>query len=141
MKKILSALILVSFISAGLLVFTGSALAATTTGPLEGCTIDNLSRVTESGLTCRTNCVFSYGDCPTCCVLNSLYNVTDIIFFILLGLATIYVILGAMNLLMSSGEPAKVDKGRNYIMYAMIGLLFAFLARAIPAVVRSIVGA
>ena len=141
MKKILSALILINFIGAGLLVFTNFALAATTTGPLEGCQIDNLNRVTSVGLDCRADCTFSYGDCPTCCLLNSLYNVTDVIFFILLGIATIYVILGAMNLLMSAGDPSKVASGRNHIVYAMIGLLFAFLARAIPAIVRSIVGA
>ncbi len=141
MKKILSALILINFIGAGFLAFAGLALAATTTGPLDGCTIDNLSRVTSAGLDCITNCTFSYGDCPTCCVLNSLYNVTDVIFFILLGIATIYVILGAMNLLMSAGDPSKVASGRNHIVYAMIGLLLAFLARAIPAVVRTMVGA
>jgi len=111
MKKILSALVLINFISAGFIIFAGLALATTTTGPLEKCTINNLSRVTDSGLTCQTNCVFSYGDCPTCCVLNALYNATDVIFFILLGIATIYVILGAMNLLMSAGDPSKVTSG------------------------------
>jgi hypothetical protein len=147
MKKILSALILITTIAGGLILPVALVYAddddngaTAISGPLEGCQIDNLSRVTSAGLDCRANCTFSYGDCPTCCVLNSLYNVTDVIFFILLGLAAIYVILGAMNLLMSAGDPSKVSSGRNYIMYAMIGLMLTFLARAVPAVVRGIVG-
>ena len=140
MKKILSTFILINFITAGFLIVGGVTLAAE--GPLEGCTIDNVERL--GGLDCELTegvCIFGDGDCPTCCILNSLYNVTDVIFFILLGIATIYVILGAMNLLMSAGDPSKVASGRNHIVYAMIGLLFAFLARAIPAIVKSIVGA
>jgi hypothetical protein len=75
-----------------------------------------------------------------CCLLNTLYNVTDWIFVILVGLASIFVILGAMTLIMAAGSPEKVSSGRNYIMYAAIGLLVAFLAKAIPGVVKLIAG-
>ncbi len=75
-----------------------------------------------------------------CCLLNTLYNVTDWIFVILVGLAGIFVILGAMTLIMAAGSPEKVTSGRNYILYAAIGLLVAFLAKAIPGVVKLIAG-
>ncbi|MFH1462387.1 MAG: hypothetical protein ABIG08_01705 [bacterium] len=78
--------------------------------------------------------------CGVCCLLQTLYNVTDWIFFILLGVAAIYVIIGAMNLLMSAGDPGKVSSGRNYIMYALIGLILALLARTIPAIAKLVVG-
>jgi len=42
--------------------------------------------------------------------------------------------------LMSAGDTTKVSSGRNYIMYAAIGLIVGFLAKAIPAIVKLAVG-
>ena len=90
----------------------------------------------------KIDCLFTdaVNDCPTCCLLNTIYTVTDWIFVILVGVASIFVIIGAMNLLMSAGDPSKVSSGRNYIMYAAIGLIVGFLAKAIPAIVKLAVG-
>ena len=107
--------------------------------PLEKCDIRE-GGVGISG--CDDPCVFaSNPKCGICCLLNALYGITDWIFVVLIALAGIFVILGAMNILTSGGDPSKVSSGRQYIMYAMIGLLLAFLARAIPGIVRLIVGA
>ena len=46
-----------------------------------------------------------------------------------------------MNLIMAAGDPSKVTTGRQYVMYAVIGLIVGFLARAIPAIVKLAVGA
>jgi len=139
MKKIFSLLALASFISLGILTFASFVQAQTTTeGVLEGCTI------TQSGALlsgCTTECNFNTNaKCGVCCFLNTLYNVTDWIFVILVGVASIFVIIGAMNLLMSAGDTTKVSSGRNYIMYAAIGLIVGFLAKAIPAIVKLAVG-
>ncbi len=74
------------------------------------------------------------------CVMNTLYSVTDWIFVILVALAGLFVILGAMNLLTSAGAPEKVTSGRSYIMYAAIGLIVGLLAKIIPSLVRMIAG-
>ena len=112
---------------------------AATEGVLEGCTI------TQSGALlsgCTADCNFDANSkCGVCCFLNTLYNVTDWIFVILVGVASLFVIMGAMNLLMSGGDPSKVASGRQHIMYAAIGLIVGLLARAIPAIVRLAVGA
>ena len=139
MKKIFFLLALASFISLGILTFASFVQAQTTTeGVLEGCTI------TQSGALlsgCTTECNFNTNaTCGVCCFLNTLYNVTDWIFVILVGVASIFVIIGAMNLLMSAGDTTKVSSGRNYIMYAAIGLIVGFLAKAIPAIVKLAVG-
>jgi len=139
MKKIFSLLALASFISLGILTFASFVQAQTTTeGVLEGCTI------TQSGALlsgCTTECNFNTNaTCGVCCFLNTLYNVTDWIFVILVGVASIFVIIGAMNLLMSAGDTTKVSSGRNYIMYAAIGLIVGFLAKAILAIVKLAVG-
>ncbi len=74
------------------------------------------------------------------CLLNTLYSVVDWIFVILVSLAGLFVILGAMNLLMSGGSSEKIKSGREYIQYAVIGLILGLLARAIPSIVRLVVG-
>ena len=139
MKKIFSLLTLVSFISLGILSVASFVQAQTTTeGVLQGCTI------TQSGALlsgCTTDCNFEANSkCGVCCFLNTLYNVTDWIFVILVGVASLFVIMGAMNLLMSGGEPSKVTSGRQHIMYAAIGLIVGLLSKAIPALVRLVSG-
>ena len=148
MKRILSVSILISLIGLGILgpVF---AVQATTEGVLDGCYVtkpgawlEGCATATADDVKTKTNkCVFeSNATCGVCCFLNTLYNVTDWIFVILVGVASIFVIIGAMNLLMSAGDPSKVSSGRNYIMYAAIGLIVGFLAKAIPAIVKLAVG-
>ncbi len=74
------------------------------------------------------------------CIMNTMYSITDWIFVILVALAGLFVIIGAMTLLMSAGSPEKVTSGRQYIMYAAIGLIVGLLAKAIPSLVRMIAG-
>lgn len=84
-------------------------------------------------------------DCPRknwgmYCVMNTLTSVVDWIFVILVALAAILIIFGAFMILTSGGSPEKVTSGRNYILYAAVGLLVAFLAKAVPGVVRMVSG-
>lgn len=52
--------------------------------------------------------------------------------FILIGiLAVIMIIMGGINYLLSRGDSDKVKKGKNTILYGIIGLLVALLAYAI----------
>lgn len=83
--------------------------------------------------------------CPTdkwgmFCLMNTLYSITDWLFVILVALAGIFVIIGAMTLLTAAGAPEKVSSGRNYIMYAAIGLIVGLLSKAIPSLVKMIGG-
>lgn len=80
-------------------------------------------------------------DWGSVCLLNSLYNVTDWISFILLAVAAIMIIMGAFTLATAAGAPEKVTAGRNYIIFACVGLVVALLSRAIPAIARRFVGA
>ena len=137
MKKIFPALVLISLFG---LIFSVQA-ATPTEGVLEGCTMTRDVGVTDCP-TSSGRCEFSDTDkpCGVCCLLQTLYNITDWIFVILIALSVVFVIIGAMNLLMSAGDTTKVSSGRNYIMYAAIGLIVGFLAKAIPAIVKLAVG-
>ena len=125
----------------GLLACTFFVQAATgTEGVLTGCQLTEGAAVVGN-CTLDAWCDFdTTPDCGVCCFLQTLYKITDWIFAILVGLASVFVIIGAMNLLMSAGDPSKVSSGRNYIMYAAIGLIVGFLARAVPAIVKLAVG-
>jgi len=140
MKKIFSTLTLLALVAGGMLVFVSPVRALTSTeGVIEGCTITVNAALLEG---CTADCNFdANAKCGICCLLQTLYKITDWIFVILISLAGLFVVIGAMTLLMSAGDSSKVSSGRNYVMYAVIGLIVGLLARAIPAIVRLVVGA
>lgn len=74
------------------------------------------------------------------CVLNGIYTITNWIFVILIAIATLIVIWGAFLLITAGGAPERVSSGRNFILYAMIGFAVALLARAVPSIVRALLG-
>ena len=74
------------------------------------------------------------------CVLNTIYAVTDWAFLIIVAIVIVLVILGALNIMTSAGSPEKVKAGRDQIMYAAIGMVIAIIARAVPSIVKAIIG-
>ncbi|MDO8663585.1 MAG: hypothetical protein Q7K28_01955 [Candidatus Wildermuthbacteria bacterium] len=88
-------------------------------------------------------------NCPTAagtekwgifCIFNVISVIVDWFFVVMVILAVLFSILGAFNLLIGAGEPQKVTAGRNYIQYAAIGLIVGLIARAIPGIVKSVMG-
>ena len=139
MKKFLPALVLISFLA----VLSVPIMVSAQAGAPEGCTItQDLSGLT--GIECPSSgeCLFDSTtyDCGMCCLMNSIYTVTDWIFVILVAFAAIMVLWGAFTLLTAGGAPEKITSGRNYILYAVIGLAVGLFAKAIPALVRVIMG-
>jgi len=140
MKKILSVLVLISFLT----VFTAPMTVLAQAGAPEQCTITHDLSGLE-GIDCPDedeDCPFNSEtyDCGMCCLMNSIYTITDWIFIILVAFAAVMVLWGAFTLLTAGGAPEKVTSGRNYIIYAVIGLAVGLLAKAIPAIVRVVLG-
>ena len=140
MKKLFPALVIINFLV--VLIAPAAALAAT---PDLGQCIMNRAIVLGTTPECPAKaaaCVYdSNASCGMCCLLNTIYNITDWVFVVLIAAVSIMVILGAFSFLTSAGSPEGTKKGRDYILYAAIGLAVAFLARAVPALVKMIVGA
>ena len=67
--------------------------------------------------------------------VKSLPDVVLIILNIVIGLvgfiAVIFIIIGGISYMTSSGESAKVEKAKKTILYAVIGLVICILASAI----------
>ena len=75
------------------------------------------------------------------CLFDSIYTITDWIFYILVAITGILVVWGGVTIAIAGGDPEKMTQGKNYIMYAMMGLAIALLSKAIPAVVQNLLGA
>jgi len=146
MKKLLIALVLVSFL--GLMIAPVVALAAAPPAEVTKCKMRHDltgSSWTDAGFTCPakgSDCEFTSATytCGSCCVLDTIYTVTDWIFIIVIAISAIMIIMGAFNIITAGGTPEKVSTGRSYIIYAIVGLIVALLAKAIPAIARSILG-
>ena len=140
MKKILSALVLISFLA--VLAVPMVALAQPIEpGEITGCDLKHdFSAWGTIDCPSSGNCPFDSPtrDCPMCCVMDTIYTVTDWIFAGVVALVVIFVLIGAFNLLTAAGSPEKVKTGRDFIIYASIGMIVAILAKAIPAIVKAI---
>jgi len=157
MQKFLPALVLLSFLA----ILVIPLIASAQEGPVECCKIRRT--ITLGSETCtkdlyagpnNTTCVLSNAP-PTCptggtavgsqtwgmfYLMNTINTVVDWFFAVLVVIAVLLTILGAFTLLTSAGSPEKVKSGRDYVLYAAIGLAVALIARAIPALVKSIIG-
>ena len=147
MKKIISVLLLASFLLTPALTFAQETIP--------NCcelsrTIELDGEKYEEGWTVgnEDTCNLTPGEAPDketkdwglLCLLSSVYVVTDWIFTFLMVFVGVMIIMGALTLTTSAGEAEKVHKGRNYIIFAGIGMLVGLLAKAIPAFIRSLMG-
>ena len=64
-------------------------------------------------------------------VWDAIDYVINWLFWLLIIAATIMIILAAFTFLTSAGEAEKVTRARNMIVYALLALVVAFMARAL----------
>lgn len=134
MKKILLGLGLMMIVAFS---FVGtSALAASA---LDGCNIKDTGKMPAS-LTCYNDCSYSLGDCGMCCLFNSIYTFTDWAFIILVAVSSVMIVYGGVLFTISSGKPEDATKARTLIIFAAVGIAVALLSRAIPSIVKVLMG-
>jgi len=146
MRKTISSLIVLSIVA--LLIAPAVFAQVTPPGEVTGCNLrHDLTNFNTHGFNCPMSgsCPFENAagvtsTCGACCVLDTIYTVTDWIFYIVFAIAIIFIILGALTIVTAGGSPEKVTTGRNYILYAVIGVIIALAAKGIPAIARAILG-
>ena len=74
-------------------------------------------------------------------VLQTMCTVFAWAFYFLIVLAVIFVIVAGFKYLTASGDPEKVKSAGATLLYAAIAIGVALLARAVPLVVGSFLGA
>ena len=134
MKKLFSILGIVAILGVSAMPVFAAVNSPTT------CVMKQAVDINDANCNCAAGNSVPIDTCGMCCVMNTIYNVTDWIFMILVGIAAVMVLFGAFTLLTAGGAAEKVTTGRQYIIYAVVGLAVAFLAKAVPGVVKIIVG-
>jgi len=74
-------------------------------------------------------------------VLNTVCVVFAWAFYFLIAFAVIFVIVAAFRYLTAGGDPEKVKSAGNTLLYAAVAVGVALLARAVPLVVGTFLGA
>jgi hypothetical protein len=141
MRKIILALLAISLLAPTL------ALAQDLPTAPTGCTMRGDYTTADFGtiMTCPDQgdpCLFTDAnvDCGACCLLDAVYKVSQWVMYIVIIIAFIFIVMGALSIITAGGSPEKVQTGRNYILYAIIGLIIALLAWSLPKIVMSIIG-
>ena len=74
------------------------------------------------------------------CLISSISVVTGWIFGILMTFVSAMVIAGAFMITTAGGNAENMQKGKEYIIYAMIGLAVALLSRGFPEIIHDTFG-
>jgi hypothetical protein len=139
MKKILAILVL---LSAVLVMVAPAAVVAQEELP-KSCTIKRDTGIDGCPLVGETSTYDTKYKTVTgaiCCLMSSIYYVTDWVFTILVIMSVFIGIMGGFTMVTAGGNPENVTKGRNYMMYAVIGVGIAFIAKAIPSIAKAMMG-
>jgi len=101
--------------------------------------LTKVSQKIDGTNTCTKDATVAIDKYGMCCLINTIYSITDWIFYILMAFVGIMIVIGAFSIITAAGAPDKVNAGKNYILYAIIGMIVAFFARTIPAMVKTLV--
>ena len=63
--------------------------------------------------------------------IDALNSIVNWLFTILLIVAVIFILIAAFNFITAAGDPEKVKTARQFVIYALIGVVVALLARGL----------
>ena len=72
-------------------------------------------------------------------VLLIMGNIGNWLFAIFMGIALIFIVMGALQFVTGGGDPAKVSEARQKMIWAAVGIGFALLAAFFDDIIASIV--
>ena len=75
---------------------------------------------------------------PTIDIMDLLKKITDWLFAILLIVAAIWIIIAAYWFVTANGDPEKTKSARDFVLYALIGVLVGFAAKGLVYLVQQI---
>lgn len=101
-----------------------------------------LNMMVSKGYTfCSATCNFvSTPQCGTCCLINTIYNIVDWAFIVIMAVAVGMIVWAAFLYLTSAGDTTKLGQAKDKVLYAAVGIVVALLAKALPGIVLSVVG-
>lgn len=130
MRKSILALAVITLIAPTLI--TGQ------TSEISQCRVHNSIRG-DSAIPCPNSERANIDTYPVCCLLSSIYRITDWITAFVLALSVLFVLIGGFYIITAGGSADAVNRGRNFIKFAVIGLIIALLAKAVPGIVKAVI--
>jgi len=73
------------------------------------------------------------------CIVSAVYYVTDWIFYLMMILVVILFIVAGAIYLTSGGNADSMKRAKGIMIYAIVGLVVALVAKLVPSVVKLIV--
>lgn len=73
-------------------------------------------------------------------LIDALEAFLNFLFFLAMAVAPIMIIYAAFLILTSGGDPAKVTKGKQIILWTLIAVAIVLLAKAFPAMIKGAFG-
>ena len=155
MNKVLKSLILLS-----VLLFSFSVFAAEIESPLNCCILrsDVSGMVDEEGNSYNkgdtvggcivADCLLDFEpgggyhetkEWGLVCLLGSIGAVAHWVFVTLMVVAPLMIIVGAYHIMTAGADPKRVTTGKNYIIWAAVGLLIGLFSNAVPSFISSLI--
>ena len=78
-------------------------------------------------------------DAPDVDLWEALERVTNYLFALLIVVAAIFLIAAAFQFITAQGDPEKVKKARDYVLYALIGVVVGVLAKGLITFVQTMI--
>ena len=73
---------------------------------------------------------------PDVDLMATLENIADWLFYLLLGIAVVFIVIGGIYYTTAQGDPEKIKKAGQSILYALIGVIVASLAKGLVTLVQ-----
>ncbi|MGC9031354.1 MAG: pilin [Minisyncoccia bacterium] len=77
---------------------------------------------------------------PVFCAFDAILNVSNLLFKILLFGCGVMIIFSSISIVYSSGDPKKIQFGKNILLYSIISLVLGLGTKLIPAIASLIIG-
>ena len=129
MKKIILGIVIASFLLAPVAITGFSVIQAATEEELE-----NLyPPVVNSAAPQVGGEAF---EVPTTDLMATLGNIADWIFYILIAVAVLFIVIAGIEYTTAQGDPEKIKAAGQKVLYALIGIIVAALAKGLVILVQ-----
>jgi hypothetical protein len=70
---------------------------------------------------------------------TALDNITNFMFWLLMAVAVIFLFAAGITFITAGGDPEKVKRARDYVLYALIGVVVGVMAKGLTTFLRTII--
>jgi prolipoprotein diacylglyceryltransferase len=77
---------------------------------------------------------------PNVPLLQGIERIGNFLFTVLLAIAVIFIVIAGVRFVTAGGDPEQVKSARDMILYAVVGLIIAILARGAVTLIKNMIG-